>query len=183
MKFESLPLKDAYRIEIEAFHDHRGCFSRICCRNELAKIGHQKEFVQINHSFTNASGALRGMHFQYPPKVEIKLVKCLRGNVFDVIIDIRKESDTFLQWHGEILSGKNNYMMYIPAGFAHGFQALQPNTELLYFHTEFYDPQYEGGLRYDDPALDIHWPEKITDISDRDTRHLLIDDEFRGIEL
>jgi dTDP-4-dehydrorhamnose 3,5-epimerase len=183
MKFAPLPLRDAYRIEIEPFRDQRGSFSRICCRNELAQIGHQKEFVQINYSFTQAAGAVRGMHFQYPPKAETKMVKCLRGKVFDVIIDIRKDSDSFLQWYGEILSEKNNYMMYIPEGFAHGFQTLQPDTALLYFHTEFYDPQYEGGLRYNDPVIDVRWPEKISDISERDANHPMLKDDFQGVEL
>ena len=183
MKFEHLPLRNAYRIELEAFRDHRGFFSRICCRKELAQIGHQKEFVQINYSFTQTVGALRGMHFQYPPKAEIKMVKCIRGKVFDVIIDIRRGSDSFLQWHGEILSENNNYMMYIPEGFAHGFQTLMPDTALLYFHTGYYDPEHEGGIRYDDPAVDIPWPLKIKDISDRDSKFTHITKDFDGLDI
>ena len=183
MNFESLSLKGAYRVILEPFEDHRGHFARISCRHELARIGHQKEFVQINHSFTRKPGALRGIHFQHPPKSEIKMVTCLRGSVYDVIVDIREESPSFLNWHGEILSEDNNTMMYIPEGFAHGFQTLAPDTALLYLHTEFYDPQYEGGIRFDDPAIGIHWPREITDISERDTRYPKITNGFKGVTL
>ena len=111
------------------------------------------------------------------------MVKCLRGKVFDVIIDIRKGSDSFLQWHAEILSEKNNYMMYIPEGFAHGFQTLMPDTALLYLHTGYYDPKYEGGIKYDDPAVDIAWPLLVKDISDRDSKFPHINKDFSGLDL
>ncbi len=182
MKFYQTPL-DAYVIEPDPFADHRGKFSRIFCRKELEQIGFQKEIVQINHSMTVQKGAVRGMHFQKPPKAEIKFVRCIRGAVFDVVIDLRYDSPTMLQWHGEVLSAENMKMMYVPEGFAHGFQTLKENSELLYFHTEFYSPEYEGGVLYNDPEINISWPMAITDISEKDQRHPLLSKDMKGIIL
>jgi len=126
MKFHQTFLKGAYVIEPEPFEDHRGKFSRIFCQEDLKQIGHCKEIVQINHSLTKQKGAIRGMHFQKPPKAEIKIVKCIRGSVFDVIIDLRKKFPTIFKWHGEILSSENMKMMYVPEGFAHRFQERIP---------------------------------------------------------
>jgi len=123
------------------------------------------------------------MHFQYPPKAEIKIVKCLYGSVFDVAIDLRKNSPTLLQWHGEVLSAENKKMIYIPEGFAHGFQTLENNSELLYLHTEFYSPKYEGGIRYNDPRINIKWPLEISYISNRDNEFNLLDNNFLGISV
>ncbi|MFC1856962.1 dTDP-4-dehydrorhamnose 3,5-epimerase [Thermodesulfobacteriota bacterium] len=181
MKFTKLPLDSAYLIEQKVIHDKRGMFSRLFCKQELESIGHKKEIVQVNHSVNLKAGALRGMHFQYPPSAEIKMVKCLRGSVFDVVIDLRRHSATFMKWHGEVLSGNNMKMMYIPEGFAHGFQALADNCELLYFHTEYYSPEHEGAVRYDDPMVGITWPRAITEISERDSRHPLLSEDFGGI--
>ncbi|MFC1885019.1 dTDP-4-dehydrorhamnose 3,5-epimerase [Thermodesulfobacteriota bacterium] len=181
MKSENLPLKDACVIIPELLCDNRGAFGRIFCKNEFKKLGHNKEIVQINHSLNRKIGATRGMHFQYPPKCEIKMVKCVKGSVFDVIVDIRKDSPTFLQWHGIELSETNMKMIYIPEGFAHGFQVLQPDSELIYLHTEFYAPEYEGALRYSDPILNIKWPLKVADISENDKNHPLIDINFKGL--
>ena len=181
MKFIKTKLKDLYIIEPEPFEDDRGRFYRILCKNELKEIGHTKEIVQINHSLTTQKGVIRGMHFQYPPKAEIKLVKCINGKVFDVAIDLRKNSPTFLQWHGEIISAKNLKIMYIPEGFAHGFQTLEENSELLYFHTEFYSSEHEGGVRYDDPLIDIEWPLEVSDLSERDKNLKLLNENFEGI--
>lgn len=181
MKFIKTKLKDLYIIEPEPFEDDRGRFYRMLCKNELKQIGHTKEIVQINHSLTTQKGVIRGMHFQYPPKAEIKLVKCINGKVFDVAIDLRKNSPTFLQWHGEIISAKNLKIMYIPEGFAHGFQTLEENSELLYFHTEFYSSEHEGGVRYDDPLIDIEWPLEVSDLSERDKNHKLLNENFEGI--
>lgn len=181
MKFIKTKLKDLYIIEPEPFEDDRGRFYRILCKNELKEIGHTKEIVQINHSLTTQKGVIRGMHFQYPPKAEIKLVKCINGKVFDVAIDLRKNSPTFLQWHGEIISAKNLKIMYIPEGFAHGFQTFEENSELLYFHTEFYSSEHEGGVRYDDPLIDIEWPLEVSDLSERDKNHKLLNENFEGI--
>jgi len=132
MKIKQTSLQDAFIIEPEPFKDNRGIFARCFCQRELQNMLHGNNIVQINHSLTKQKGAIRGMHFQYPPKAETKMVKCLRGSVFDVMVDLRQESSTFLKWHGEILSAENIKMMFIPEGFAHGFQALEENTELLY---------------------------------------------------
>lgn len=183
MRINKLPLEDAFVIEPEPFTDARGIFARVFCQHELQNILHDKNIVQINHSLTRQKGAIRGMHFQRPPKAEIKIVKCLRGSVFDVIIDLRHNSPTLLQWHGEILSAENMKMMYIPEGFAHGFQILEENTELLYFHTEFYSPENEGAVRYDDPFVNIQWPLEVTDISEKDRNHPLLSQDFEGIVL
>ena len=183
MKFKELPLNGAYIIEPETFEDKRGMFARLYCENDFKKIGNSKKILQINHSLTKKKGSLRGMHYQKPPKAEIKMVKCLSGSIFDVIIDVRKKSDTFLKWHGEILSEVNRRMMYIPEGFAHGFQTLAPNCELLYFHTEFYSPEFEGAIRYDDPKIGIQWHMSISEISEKDMSHPLLSENFIGIEL
>jgi dTDP-4-dehydrorhamnose 3,5-epimerase len=183
MKIKQTLLQDAVIIEPEPFEDARGRFSRIFCQNELCNILNGKNIVQINHSLTRQKGAIRGMHFQYPPKAEIKMVRCITGEVFDVMIDLRKNSPTFLKWHGEILSSENMKMMYIPEGFAHGFQTLQPNSELLYLHTEFYSPEHEGSVCYDDPKIGIKWPLEVTEISDKDKRYSLLTQDFGGIQL
>jgi len=181
MKIKQTSLQDAFVIEPEPFKDDRGLFARIFCQNELHNILHGKNIVQINHSLTRQKGALRGMHFQYSPKSEIKMVKCLRGSVFDVMIDLRQDSSTFLKWHGEVLSAENMKMMYVPEGFAHGFQTLEENCELLYLHTEFYSPEHEAGVRYDDPKIGIKWPLELTEISDKDERYSLLPQDFGGI--
>lgn len=170
MNFKPLSLEGAYLIDPAPFKDHRGFFARVFCEKELKEIGYTKKIVQINHSLTTRKGAIRGMHFQYPPKAEIKMVKCLSGAVFDVIVDLRKTSPTFGRWHGEELTSKNMKMMYIPEGFAHGFQTLEEDSQLLYFHTEFYSPEHEGGVRFDDPDLAIQWPLPVSDISEKDRR-------------
>ena len=183
MKIKQTPLQDAFVIEPEPFTDDRGLFTRVFCKQELQSILHDKNIVQINHSLTRPKGAIRGMHFQYPPKAEIKMVKCICGSVFDVIIDLRKGSPSFLKWHGETLSAKNMKMMYVPEGFAHGFQTLKPNSELLYLHTEFYNPEQEGSVFYDDPKIGIKWPLKVTEISDKDKRYPFLTQDFGGIQL
>ena len=158
----------AFVIEPEPFTDDRGIFARVFCQHELQNILHGKNIEQINHSLSRQKGAFRGMHFQYPSMAEIKMVKCLRGCVFDVMIDLRQGSSTFLKWHGEILSAENMKMLYIPEGFAHGFQTLEENCEIIYLHTDFYSPEHEGSVRYDDPKIGIKWPLGITDVSERD---------------
>ncbi|MHA1491985.1 MAG: dTDP-4-dehydrorhamnose 3,5-epimerase [Promethearchaeota archaeon] len=183
MKFIKTKLNNLTIIKPEPFHDNRGYFGRIYCKNDLKTIKHFKEIVQMNQSLTKKKGTIRGMHFQYPPHAEIKIIKCLSGSVFDVAIDLRNDSNTFLQWHGEILSAENMKMIYIPEGFAHGFQTLEDDCELLYLHSEFYNKEHESALRYNDPRLNIKWPLKITDISKRDLKHDLIDDDFKGISL
>ncbi len=181
MNIKQTPLQDAFVIEPEPIEDIRGRFSRIFCQNELYDILNGKNIVQINQSLTRQKGTVRGMHFQRYPRSEVKMVKCFCGSVFDVIIDLRKGSSTFLKWHGETLSSKNMKMMYIPEDFAHGFQTLEENCELLYLHTEFYSPEHEDGVRYDDPLINIQWPMKITDLSEKDRMHHLLGQDFSGI--
>ena len=183
MKIKQTPLQGAFVIEPEPFADDRGLFARVFCKQELQSILRGKNIVQINHSMTRQKSAIRGMHFQHPPKTEIKMVRCIAGEVFDVMIDLRKGSPSFLKWHGEILSAENMKMMYVPEGFAHGFQTLQPNCELLYLHTAFYSPEHEGGVRYNDPKIGIKWPLEVTEISDKDERYSLLPQDFGGIQL
>ena len=183
MNFKKTPIDNLFIIETEPFKDNRGLFERLYCENEIKAINHEKNIVQVNHSVTSAKGAIRGMHFQYPPRAEIKIVRCLKGSVFDVAVDIRNNSSTFLFWHAEVLSADNFKMFYIPEGFAHGFQTLEDNCELIYFHTNFYDRNHEGALRYDDPSINIRWPLPPGEISERDKNHPLLDETFKGIEL
>ncbi len=183
MRFASTTIEGLYLVESDLHTDPRGMFARLLCERELREIGHSRPIVQINHSRTVSPGALRGMHFQYPPYAEIKMVRCLRGAAFDVAVDLRKGSRSFLRWHGEILTAENMRMMYIPEGFAHGFQTLEPETELLYFHTAFYSPEHEGGVRHDDPAVGISWPMAVSEMSDRDRNHPLLGHGFDGIKV
>jgi dTDP-4-dehydrorhamnose 3,5-epimerase len=170
-------------VERQAFADHRGFLSRVFCAEEFAEIGFTLPIAQINHTLTRQSGALRGLHFQHPPHAEDKFVSCLRGQVLDVAVDLRAGSATFLKWHGEILSEGNRRSLLIPQGFAHGFQTLTEDCELLYLHSRAYAQGAEGGLNAADPALAIAWPLPITDISDRDRNHPLLTPEFTGIRI
>lgn len=181
MIFTETSLPGSYVIELTPFRDERGWFVRSYCKNEFSRIGHSKDWVQLNHSFTKHKGTLRGMHFQLPPYGEIKLVRCIAGSVLDVIIDLRRDSATFLQWTAVELSAANKKMIYIPEGFAHGFQALTDDCELIYHHSAFYTPGSEGGIRHDDPMIGITWPLDVTNISDRDRQHPLLTSQFKGI--
>lgn len=180
MKFIPTILNGSFTIQLDPINDERGWFARYFCKKEFSTIGHEKEWVQMNHSFSLKKGTLRGMHFQKPPYSEIKLVRCIQGSVFDVIIDLRKDSPTFLKWFGAELSAENKLMMYIPEGFAHGFQTLEDNSGLLYMHTAYYSPEAEDGLRYNDPQVNISWPLEISEISMRDTNHDLLE-KFNGL--
>lgn len=170
-------------VETAVFKDHRGAFSRLYCEQELNEVIGARRIVQINRSFTNTKGAVRGMHYQRPPHAEMKLIRCLKGRVWDVAIDLRADSSTFLQWHAEELSAETPEMMVIPEGCAHGFQVLESESELLYLHTAFYQPSAEAGVRYDDPRLAITWPLPVADLSARDQQHALITPDFSGIKL
>ena len=183
MKFIETPLSGAYVIELEPFRDERGLFARTFCKREFAQINHNKEFVQFNHSQTAQKGTLRGMHYQIPPSAEIKLIRCIRGSVFDVIIDIRENSPTFLKYFGVTLSENNMKMIYVPEGFAHGFQTLEDNAQMIYYHTNYYTPENERGLNYKDPALKIDWPLTPLNITPKDKKHSFIDTNFKGIKL
>jgi len=183
MEFHSTFIRDLYVAELTPFIDNRGFFARTYCEAELKNINVSQTLTQINHSRTVQVGTVRGMHFQYPPHAEIKMVRCLVGAIFDVVIDIRKNSDTFLQWFGEYLTPDNFKMMVIPAGFAHGFQVIEPNSELLYFHTASYAPESESGILFNDEKVGITWPIKATELSDRDRNHEKLDENFTGIVL
>ncbi len=181
MIFTPTPLQGSFIIEPTGVTDDRGWFGRIYCKNEFKEIGHDREWVQMNHSSTNKKGTMRGMHYQVQPFREIKMVKCVSGSVFDVIIDLRKNSPTYLKWFGQELSAQNRKMLYIPEGFAHGFQTLTEDCDLIYLHSEFYVPNAEGGIRYNDPKLNIEWPLIPTVISERDSSHPYLDENFKGI--
>ena len=183
LEIENTALTGVQRITLTPFEDHRGVFDRLFCQRELKEVIGNRQIVQINHSRTAAVGAIRGLHYQYPPVAEMKLIRCLKGKVWDVAIDLRSGSPTFLSWHAEELSASNKRMMVIPEGCAHGFQVLEPNSELLYLHTSFYRPEYEGGIRYNDPEIIINWPLPVSDISQRDQNHPLINENYPGLIL
>lgn len=177
-----LSLPDVVLIDNEPFRDHRGIFARFFCSRELGPIMGERQIVNVNFSRTIWEGTVRGMHFQRPPHQEMKLIRCIRGAVFDVIVDIRRDSPTFLQWHGEALSADNMKMLCVPEGFAHGFQTLEDDCELLYFTTAFFAPESEGGIRYDDPAVGIRWPRVVTNVSQKDSTHPLLHDDSNPLE-
>ena len=168
MEIIDLPLSGALVIKTSVKQDERGWFSRYYCKKELAKHNVDQNIMQINCSFTKLRGSVRGLHLQHPPHEEDKFVRCLVGKIYDVILDLRLDSTTYGCWHSVVLEADKMNMLYIPKGFAHGFQTLKPNCQILYLHTQFYDPNAEGGYRYDSPALNISWPLKITEVSARD---------------
>lgn len=177
------PVSGLAVVERRRIEDRRGFLSRIFCAEELAEAGLVDPIIQINHSLTRVRGAVRGMHFQRPPHAEAKLVSCLRGEVFDVAIDLRAGSDSFLKWHGERLSAENGRALLIPQGFAHGFQTMSEDCELLYLHTAQYAPEAEGGIGPLDPAIGIDWPLPISELSDRDRDHPWMEAAFAGFTL
>ncbi|WP_276502525.1 dTDP-4-dehydrorhamnose 3,5-epimerase [Terrimonas pollutisoli] len=181
MIFEPTPLQGAYLIRLQPIEDDRGFFVRTFCKKEFQGIGHDKEFVQMNQSYNKQKGTLRGMHYQSAPHEEIKLVRCIAGRVYDVIIDLRKESPTYLQHFGAELSEDNFCMLYVPEGFAHGFQTLSDHTSLVYHHTAFYAPGSESGLRYDDKQIGIHWPMTPTCLSEKDKQYPYLTENLNGI--
>lgn len=170
-------------LQRERLTDERGYLERMFCREELQGLLDGDGIAQINHTVTKAAGMVRGMHFQHPPFAEKKLVSCLAGEVYDVAVDLRKASPTFLQWHAEILTESNGKTLFIPEGFAHGFQTLVDDCELLYLHTAPYSAESESGLSATDPTLDITWPQSIAGQSPRDMNLPAVSTEFTGIEL
>lgn len=178
---ESTPLADLWRVERKQLGDSRGYLERMFCVDELARLLPGGVVAQINHTCTRLRGTVRGLHFQHPPHSEIKFVSCLRGEVFDVAVDLRRGSPTFLRWHGEVLSAGNFHTLVIPQGFAHGFQTLADDCEMLYLHSAHYKPDAEGGLHVQDPRLAIDWPLPIADISRRDSDHSFLTNDFKGI--
>lgn len=179
----STPFADLRMLQRKPQGDSRGYLERMFCAEELDEILAGRRIVQINHTHTARRGTVRGMHFQHPPHAETKCVSCLRGEVFDVAVDIRRDSPTFLRWHGEILSADNHRTLVIPEGFAHGFQTLTDDCEMLYFHTTAYRGLAEGGLNALDPVLLIHWPLPVEELSPRDASHPMLDEKFAGIAI
>lgn len=158
MRFEETPLQGAYLIEPEPLGDKRGFFARMWCRREFSEHGLDTNLAQCNLSFNERAGTLRGMHFQRDPHPEVKLVRCTHGAVWDAIVDLRPESPTYCGWHAELLSADNRSMLYVPAGFAHGYLTLTDAAEVFYQVAEFYHQDLETGVRWDDPAFGIQWP-------------------------
>jgi dTDP-4-dehydrorhamnose 3,5-epimerase len=183
MKLDETSIPGVWTAESTAHEDQRGAFSRLfCSREEQAVLG-SRSIVQINHSMTRRVGAVRGLHYQLPPHAEMKIVRCLRGRILDVAVDLRKGSPTFLKWTAVELAPDNRRALMIPEGCAHGFQVLEPDTELLYLHTAFYTVEAEGAVRFDDPMIGVDWPLGPTDLSDRDLNHPLLDKNFEGIAI
>lgn len=168
MKFEPTPLAGSFLVGLEPRADDRGSFARAFCEREFAAAGLETRFVQANLSTNKLAGIVRGMHFQSAPHEEVKLVRCVVGAIYDVIVDNRPESPTYLRWFGAILSEENGLMMYVPRGFAHGYQSLTAGATAHYMVSTHYAPGAEGGLRLDDPALAIAWPLPVADASARD---------------
>lgn len=168
-------------VERKPILDERGYFERLFCADELAAAGIRLPVVQANRTVTARRGAVRGMHFQHAPHTETKLVSCLVGAVFDVAVDLRRGSPTFLRWHGEELSADNHKSLFIPPGFAHGLQTLADNCELLYFHSAAYSAGAEGGIHPSDPRIGIAWPLPIAEMSQRDRGHPPLSADFKGV--
>ena len=183
MKLHPTPLAGLVEIEQPAVGDARGRFTRLFCEQAFAPIRSHLHFTQINWSHTQGRGSLRGLHYQKPPAAEAKLIRCLRGRVYDVAVDVRADSPTFLRWHAVELAEDNNRAFFLPEGFAHGFQALTDEVQLLYMHTAPWAPDCEAGLRHDDPLLAIAWPLPVAQVSVRDQSHPLIAPGFAGIRI
>ena len=174
-------LHGAWLIDLHKRGDERGFFARAFCKDEFGSHGLESEFSQVNTSLSSNAGTLRGMHFQLPPAAEVKLVKCIRGELWDCIVDLRPRSPTFMRWFGANLSAENRTMMYVPRGFAHGFITLADDTEVLYFVSASYAPDRERGLRWNDPALGIQWPREPSTISVKDESWHSFDPDHLGI--
>jgi dTDP-4-dehydrorhamnose 3,5-epimerase len=181
VKLNETPIRGVFVAETNPLADERGSFTRLYCERELASALGGRRIVQVNQSKTAEAGTVRGMHYQKPPHAEMKFVRCTRGRVWDVALDLRAGSPTFLKWHAEELTDGNMKMLCIPEGCAHGVQTLEAGSEILYLHTAFYEPSAEGGVRHDDPAVAIKWPLPPANISARDQKHPLLDKNFRGL--
>lgn len=168
MTFTKTKLKGVYVVTPEPREDSRGYFARIFAKEELKKQGISFSIVHINRSLSKNKGVIRGIHYQTYPKGEDKIIQCVQGRIFDVAIDIRKNSKTYGQWVSEILTSDNRKMLLVPKGCAHGFQTLEKNSLVEYFVTQYYSPEYEQGIRYNDPFFDINWPIKKAIVSDKD---------------
>lgn len=171
MIFTKTNLEGAFVIDIEKKEDDRGFFARAFCANEFSTNNLDSKFVQANTSFNYKKGTLRGMHFQKSPYEEDKLVRCTKGSIIDAIIDLRKDSPTYKKWFGVELSEENRKSLYVPKGFAHGYMTLKDNTEVTYLVTQFYTPEADSGIKYNDPAFNIEWPMTPVVISEKDSNH------------
>jgi dTDP-4-dehydrorhamnose 3,5-epimerase len=183
MKLIETHIPGVWVVESMVFQDHRGAFSRLYCSKELRKVVGSRTIVQINQSKTCNVGAVRGLHYQNPPHAEMKIVRCLKGRVFDVAVDVRRGSPSFLRWVSVELTPDSGFAFMIPEGCAHGFQVLEENSELLYLHTASYAPGSEGAVRFDDPRIGIEWPMEGKDLSARDRGHPYLTNAFKGIDL
>lgn len=184
LKITPLKLDGTFSVESNSFKDDRGVFSRYFCKKELNSILDGKEIVNVNFSRNYKKGAIRGLHYQEMPYGEIKLPRCIKGKILDIFVDLRKNSKTFLQWDSVELSEVNQKMLLIPQGFAHGFQSLEDNSEILYLSTEYFFPDHEHAINIKDPLLQINLPLEITDISERDRSHNFIDlEKFQGLNI
>ena len=183
MKFQETKLKGSYLIDYERYKDERGSFDRVFCQKTFQTLLKQKNICQINRSFTKKKGTVRGLHFQYPPHAEIKIVSCLKGKVWYVALDVRKGSPTFMEYHAVILSGDSSQSFFIPEGFAHGFQTLTNDCEMLYFHTADYNINAEGTFNALDQRLKIQWPNNITERSERDINYPMLSENFLGVKI
>ena len=170
-------------IQRQPIGDDRGYLERLFCTDELRAVIGSRNILQINRTLTAKKGAVRGLHFQHPPYTEMKLISCLRGEIFDVAVDLRGDSPTFLNWHSVVLSETNHKTFIIPEGFAHGFQTLTENCELIYLHTAAYAPDAEAALNALDPLLAIDWPLSITELSPRDQQHAMLNSDFSGLSV
>jgi dTDP-4-dehydrorhamnose 3,5-epimerase len=168
MKFIETPMAGAYLVELDRIEDNRGFLARLFCERAFAEAGLESRFVQINNSASWRKGTLRGLHYQVPPNAEVKLMRVIRGAIFDVIVDTRRGSPTFARWFGARLDDRNRTMMYAPRGFAHGFLSLTDEVEVIYMSSAFYTPGAERGVRFDDPGVGIEWPIPPVEVSDKD---------------
>lgn len=168
MIFTETALAGAYVIDVEKITDERGFFARSWCRKEFEQHGLNSDFVQCNISYNSMRATLRGMHFQLPPYEEVKLVRCVQGAIYDVIVDLRRDSSSYCHWQAVELNEKNRRALYVPEGFAHGFLTLTDDTEVLYQMSSWYEPDYAKGIRWDDEVIDIKWPQKPQCISRKD---------------
>ena len=177
------PIDGLLVLERTQHKDDRGSLDRLFDLEAAGDYLHEPVVAQVNHSVTSQSGTVRGMHFQRPPHLEFKIITCLKGRVFDVAVDVRMGSPTFLQWHGEVLAHGDGRSLALTPGLAHGFQALDDDCELIYVHGGPYRPEAEAGLRPDDPAVGIIWPEPVVMVSDRDSMHPLVGENWSGVDL
>ena len=181
MQITHSPIPDLLIAKSTSFKDHRGSLTRLFCLDTLSGFTNIKPITQINLSCTREVGSVRGLHLQYPPHAEQKMVRCLKGRVWDVVVDLRAGSNTFLKWYAQELSADEFTMIIIPEGFAHGFQVLEEDTEMLYLHTANYAPAAQGGVRPDDPLLNINWPLPIVNLTATDKSHTLLTSDYKGI--